>query len=743
MKSTPKTYGAIALVIASVVCSEVVNAQTSLEFATGASNPTGNGPSVANQVITFQTNSNNPSGNTFATYTPTLTATFSFSNQTYSLPTAQISTGTGLSFGTTSNGSGSSAVASALFPTVNSFSSPSNSNFTSSTSVTAGTGIDISANKAVEIFTSARPLYNASSSTSGRYYFGDLTITFNQAVTNPIIHVVGLGGTVSSLGMSTELELQNSGISLSKLSGSSELTISSGTKILNGASSLGSSTGSGAASGSVLATGSGISSLTFRVYMRGDGSGSNWGSSSMHAGDVWLIGVSLNAPVSISGNVYNDANGLTNSKVDGTGNGKPSSTQLYANLLDNSGKVLTSVAVNADGTYTFSNVASNTNYTIQVSTNQGTNGSSAPTTALPSGWTSTGEYLGNGTGNDGTVDGRLAVAVASTNVTNANFGIDQVPTSSTKWYAIGNPALNSTLVLNGSGLMPGALAGSDGEDGSLGSSKKVAITSLPTGGNELWYNGVKVTKGADGINPPSVSNPYVIAAYTINNLAIKFTGTGSSQTVFNYAFYDAAGVMSVAASYTISWTSILPVKLVSFSASLNGNKVGLQWTTATEENLSHFVVEKSLDGTNFSDAGIVFANGNSTSLISYNFVDNDINSSQKSVIYYRLRSVDNDGKYSYSETRIIRISTNDAQAVAITAYPNPAISSVNVTIPANWQNKKVSYELFANNGQVIYKNDVGAAGQTEAINVSKLAPGFYFLRVSCEGSVAQQKIVKQ
>ncbi|HLG40308.1 MAG TPA: hypothetical protein VI461_11600, partial [Chitinophagaceae bacterium] len=256
-----------------------LNAQTpTLEFTSGAGNPTGNGASIANQVITFQNNTNNPSGNTFAAFMPALTATFSLSNQQYTLPIAQISTGRGLSFGANLNGSGTSATASALFQQMNSISTPSNNNFTSSTAVSAGTGIDISNNRAVELFTSARALYNAGASTSGRFYFGDLTITFNQPVTNPIIHIVGFGGFYSSLGFTTELELQNTGIVLSKLSGSGELNVSSGTKILNSASEPNSNTGAGGASGSVLATGSGINSLTFRVYMRGDGDRPTWGS---------------------------------------------------------------------------------------------------------------------------------------------------------------------------------------------------------------------------------------------------------------------------------------------------------------------------------------------------------------------------------------------------------------------------------------------------------------------------------
>lgn len=744
MKMTFRTLKTYAVLAFAISFANTVAAQTpSLEFAAGAGNPTGNGITASSQVITFQANNNNPTNSSFSNFSPTITATFSVSNQQYTLPTSQISSGVGLSFGGNLSNSSSTATVSPLFNLMNVISTPSNSHFTSAVGITAGTGIDITANKAVEFFTSARALYNASASTSGRYYFADLTITFSQGVTNPILHVVGLGGYYSQLGFTAELEMQTTGVVLSKLSGSSELTISGGTKILNSSSEPNSPTGSGAASGSILASGTNITSLVFRVYMRGDGDESTWGSSNMHAGDVWLMGISMNAPVNISGNVYDDADGLTNNKVDGTGNGKPSSTQMYANLLDTAGKVLGTTAVAANGSYSFNNVGSNTTYKVQISKNQGTNGSPAPSVANPTNWINTGEYIGNGSGNDGTTDGILVVAVGNSNVTNVNFGIEQIPVSDVKWYAIATPAVNSSRTLNGSGLLPGALSGSDAEDGTLGASGKVGITSLPTNGNELWYNGVKITKGADGLTAPSVSNPYIIASYNVGLLAVKFTGVNSTSTVFNYAFYDAASQKSTAATYTITWANLLPVKLTSFTAALVGNKVELNWTSATESELSHYVIEKSTDGTNFSEAGVVFAAGNSTEKIDYRFVDDKINTNSTGVYYYRLRTVDIDGKYSYSEVRVIRIGSQDNRAINVVAYPNPAVSNVNVTIPASWQGKKVNYILFANSGQVVFSNEAASAGQTETINLSKLAPGMYIIKVSCQGETAQQKIVKQ
>ena len=104
-----------------------------------------------------------------------------------------------------------------------------------------------------------------------------------------------------------------------------------------------------------------------------------------------------------------------------------------------------------------------------------------------------------------------------------------------------------------------------------------------------------------------------------------------------------------------SSVSIASNKLASFTAILNNNKVELKFATETETNLSHIMVEKSIDGKNFKDAALVFTYGNTTARSDYAFADN-ISKINSGSVYYRLRTVDTDGTTRYSETRIIEIS---------------------------------------------------------------------------------------
>jgi hypothetical protein len=304
--ATRHTWISLILATGSLGATLTLSAQSTVEFSNG-SGPSGSGSTLTNQVVTFTNNANNPGGNTFTPYTtPTTTVTFALSNQQYTLPVAQNANQAGVSFGAANNTSTQSIVSYTKYPLMNAISSPSNSNFTSGS--TAGSGIDITQNYATDIFTSGMGPYNAGASSSGRFYMADLTITFSFPITNPIIHVVGMGGAFNSgagsLGFATELELQTGGITLSKLSGSAELNVTA-TKILNSAAHPAATTGAGAATGSIQATGNNITTMKFKIFLRGDGVIAQWSNATQHSGDIWFIGISslstaITLPVDLS-----------------------------------------------------------------------------------------------------------------------------------------------------------------------------------------------------------------------------------------------------------------------------------------------------------------------------------------------------------------------------------------------------------------------------------------------------------
>jgi len=187
---------------------------------------------------------------------------------------------------------------------------------------------------------------------------------------------------------------------------------------------------------------------------------------------------------------------------------------------------------------------------------------------------------------------------------------------------------------------------------------------------------------------------------------------------------------------------MLPLVLNYFNASLTSKNVALHWETGMEKELSHFVIERSSDGVVYKEAGIVFAGGNSSVKLQYNFTDILTGVNQQGTLYYRLRMVDGDRKYQYSPVRIIK--TNESFAgVQMVAYPNPVVNEVRITIPQSWQNKPVQYEVYNTNGQMVKQVVNKSASQTESINVEQLGAGVYVLRVSGPAGTGVQRIIKK
>ena len=194
---------------------------------------------------------------------------------------------------------------------------------------------------------------------------------------------------------------------------------------------------------------------------------------------------------------------------------------------------------------------------------------------------------------------------------------------------------------------------------------------------------------------------------------------------------------------TFTYTNLvfLPVKLTSFTAKgLNSGKVVLNWNTSQEKNSSHFTIEKSLDGKDFSDAGIIFSMGDSEQPQQYSFTD-ELRSSDKGIIYYRLKMVDTDGKSQHSAIRVVRIGEEKAN-VTILAYPNSVSNELRITLPAAWHAKKVTIDIITANGVMVKRFVTSNASQTETINVRALTPGSYMVRSSTDSDSASQRIIK-
>jgi len=234
--------------------------------------------------------------------------------------------------------------------------------------------------------------------------------------------------------------------------------------------------------------------------------------------------------------------------------------------------------------------------------------------------------------------------------------------------------------------------------------------------------------------------------FTVPNINIwqkvtfVLTGDGANNIEIGFDNLVINGVSSTKTACEDPSPITLPIKLVNFDAKYNQPNADLSWSTAQEIDFNRFVIETSTDGINFNEAGIVFGNGESDSPKNYSYQDKNIKAN-KGLIYYRLKSVDNDGRFSYSAVRIIRIGAT-ANTMFLTTYPNPVVTDVKVTLPSAWQGKTIKLEIYNANGQKMLGFVNTNASQTEIMNLSKMNKGLYIVKASCENEIAMQKLVK-
>lgn len=149
---------------------------------------------------------------------------------------------------------------------------------------------------------------------------------------------------------------------------------------------------------------------------------------------------------------------------------------------------------------------------------------------------------------------------------------------------------------------------------------------------------------------------------TLANLNI--TGLTAGQNYVLCYNWTSACDMDTVWPYLYS-NSPLPVELISFEGSRRGNKVLLQWQTATEKNSSHFIVERTNDGGNFVEVTKVLAAGNSSQLISYEAFDEyPVNGKN----FYRLKEIDINGDEQFS--KLVEVNFVNEQTT-LSVHPNP------------------------------------------------------------------------
>ncbi|MDP4284912.1 MAG: T9SS type A sorting domain-containing protein [Bacteroidota bacterium] len=164
-----------------------------------------------------------------------------------------------------------------------------------------------------------------------------------------------------------------------------------------------------------------------------------------------------------------------------------------------------------------------------------------------------------------------------------------------------------------------------------------------------------------------------------------------------------------------------PVKLLNFSAQQENKSIRLQWQTAQENNSKSFEIEHSMNTTNWNTLATQPAAGNSAVVSSYSFNDASPTYGKN---YYRLKQVDIDGSFTYSN--VVSAEWSGTSGTLVEVYPNPVANSFTVDLHQAIT-RPVYYELVTASGAVVRKGYITSNGQQ--VNIAALPKNIYLLKM--------------
>ncbi len=220
---------------------------------------------------------------------------------------------------------------------------------------------------------------------------------------------------------------------------------------------------------------------------------------------------------------------------------------------------------------------------------------------------------------------------------------------------------------------------------------------------------------------------------------------GSEGTGPAYFFLDfGTGVSWTTTPTTLNITA-LPVELISFSAKkIDNTVVKINWATASEINNSHFEVERSIDGRIFTKIDEVNSkgiNGLSSIILNYSTLDKEVSKLGVSKIFYRIKQVDYDGKFEYTNTEVVHLNTFNS----VTISPNPTNGDLTLELNNLIFDESFQIAISDLSGRIIaqqsYNLNTGSISR-EMLSLKDFENGYYFITVSDSKSSKVFKVLK-
>ncbi|MEO6490032.1 MAG: M43 family zinc metalloprotease [Ferruginibacter sp.] len=238
---------------------------------------------------------------------------------------------------------------------------------------------------------------------------------------------------------------------------------------------------------------------------------------------------------------------------------------------------------------------------------------------------------------------------------------------------------------------------------------------------------LKILKVADGVSLGSILTGTNAQIYTpvVNDL----------RATKGYVSFTANITGGFSQFMIASPTIVIPVTLLSFEARASDRNILLNWSTVTEINNKGFLVERSLNGTDFETIGWVNGKINSNQLNRYSYIDNFV---QPNILYYyRLRQTDLDNREKLSDIRNAKIKNS---VIVVSVSPNPAKDLLKVFVAGSISSSDMN--LINAEGQTVrnWKKVTTASGPA-TLDIHGLAAGVYVLQVVNPESINVQKVI--
>lgn len=229
--------------------------------------------------------------------------------------------------------------------------------------------------------------------------------------------------------------------------------------------------------------------------------------------------------------------------------------------------------------------------------------------------------------------------------------------------------------------------------------------------------------------------------HTQNDPTTFISGTGMA-TGNNPYQQTATGITDLSLPFTVESAASLPLELLSFEAQASQNRHSLlTWQTTSENQVSHFEIERRTDAKDWIFVNKVNVIGFSQQITKYDYMDKDVHEPYSNVrlFYYRLKMVDDDGSFKYSDIQQVAFSAKDKMP-DLTAFPNPFSENTTIQFYLPENGGKTELKITDALGRIVKNYPLSSIeeGQIQ-ISANEMASGIYNYSLIQNGHILMTK----